>query len=288
MISPRKVHFLFCLVISTSLCSSCISRLSRPAITGYIYNYDNNPVAGCKVAETETDEQGYFYLKEKRINRFFLTEMLSMEAPPVFFTLDIEKEGYQYYQNDFFQRHGGGRRKGALDNLDTLYIKRTDEQIPIERYLYEDWTFSANKNLDTLYGINKNYRVQNLISNTSGFQDKYGWGQVYRYRSASTPDSSWSTESYDLLTSLDISLQKEGTYQGKKTCKYLNPWRHRKEYESTYRESFKIPSDSSYSKGRFTVIGDIIRFDKGFASSNTAYQIDSIDRDVLILIRKSD
>ncbi|TDQ79141.1 hypothetical protein CLV99_0573 [Sphingobacterium yanglingense] len=288
MIVSHKVRFLFCLVISISLFNSCISRLSRPAITGYIYNYDNTPVAGCKVAEAETDAQGYFYLEEQRTNRFLLTEMLSMEAPPVFFTLDIEKEGYQSYQNDFFQRHGGGRQKGALDNIDTLYIKRVGEQIPIERYLYEDWTFSANKNLDTLYGINKNYRIQNIISNTSGFQDKYGWGQVYRYKSTSIPDSSWSTESYDLLTSLDISLQKEGTYEGKKTRKYLNPWRHRKEYERTYREAYKIPSDSSYSKGRFTISGDIIRFDKRFVKANAVYQIDSIDRDILILICKPD
>ncbi len=288
MIVTRKVQFLFCLLASISLFGSCISRLSRPAITGYIYNYDNSPVVGCKVAETETDAQGHFYLKEQRTNRFFLTEMLSMEAPPVFFVIDIEKEGYQSYQNDFFQRHGGARRKGALDNLDTLYIKRIGEQIPIERYLYEDWTFSADKNLDTLYGINKNYRIQNIITNTSRFQDKYGWGQAYRFRSTAVPDSSWSIESYDLLTSLDISLQKEGNYEGKKVRKYLNPWRHRKEYESTYREAYKIPSDSSYNKGKFTIAGDIIRFDKGFANANATYQIDSIDRDVLILVRKLD
>lgn len=282
----HKALFLIIFVLSNCL-SSCISRLSRPAITGYIFDYDNRPVPDCKIGETQTDQDGKFYLKEIRSNRFLLTEMLVMEAPPVFFSLDISKDGYQSYSNDFFQRHGGARRKGAVDNLDTIYIKRLDEVIPIEKYLYDDWTFAANRSLDTLYGTNKNYRINNIINNKSDLRDRSNWGLAYRYRSSEVPDSSWRPQSYDLITTYKVSLRSEGTYQGKLIQKYLNPWRHRREHERTYRESYQIPTDSSNSTGVFKLSGNTLYFDKAFDKNhdNNLYQIDSIDRDVLILIR---
>ncbi|MBL1409385.1 transthyretin-like family protein [Sphingobacterium faecale] len=282
----KKVLLLVCLITSSGILISCLSRLSRPAITGYIFDYNNTPLSGCKVSETKTDAQGRFYLKERRVNRFILTEMFTMEAPPVFFTIDIEKDGYQPYHSDFFQRHGGGRQKGAFDNIDTIYIKRIGQQINIKDYIYDDWIFSTDRNLDTLYGINKNYRFNNPVTNNTEFQDKYNWGLVYKYKSTTPPDGSWNPESYDLLTSCKITLQQNGSYQGIKTCKYINPWRHRKEYDRIYREAYKIPSDSSHSSGHFTLKDNLIHFDNSFMGADAIYKIDSIDRDILILSRK--
>lgn len=263
--------------------SSCISRLNRPAITGYIYDYDNRPIQGCKVGETYTDNNGKFYLKEQRTNRFLLTEMLSMEAPPVFFVLDIEKEGFHSYSKDFFQRHGGGRRKGALDNLDTIYMKRIDETIIADEYLYTNWDIIANKNLDTLYGVNSNYRPQRTMTNNTYFDQQLSWGLIHRFQNTTPPDSSWSPESYDLKTSYSLDLRRDGSYQGYKTLQYLNPWRHRMEYGRTYRESYSIPTDSSQLKGTFNLSATTIYFDKSFAQGNRSYKIDSIDRDIIIL-----
>lgn len=48
--------------------SSCISRLSSPQITGIIVDYDKKPVIGCKVGEAVTDNDGKFFLPEKRYN----------------------------------------------------------------------------------------------------------------------------------------------------------------------------------------------------------------------------
>ncbi|WP_156142752.1 hypothetical protein [Sphingobacterium sp. SYP-B4668] len=281
----RPIVFIVCLITSVCLFNSCISRLSRPAITGYIYDYDNKPVANCRVGETQTDENGKFYLKEIRTNRFLLTEIFAMEAPPIFFTLDIEKEGYKSYSTNFFHKYGGGRAKGALDNLDTVYIKRINETILPENYLYTDWHFAANKDLDTLYGINKNYNMQNPITNTPHFDSKFHSGMIYKFTSSTKPDSAWNPESYDLETTYWVSLREDGLYEGKKTLKYLNPWRHRMEYDRTYREAYTIPSDSTTTKGTFTFLNNTIRFDRHFTNSNTLYSIDSIDRDMIILTK---
>ncbi|ERJ58138.1 hypothetical protein [Sphingobacterium paucimobilis] len=284
MINKNILLVLF--IISCSFFVSCISRLSRPAITGYIYDYDNSPIVDCSVGETKTDAQGKFYLEERRTNRFLLTEMLTLEAPPVFFTLDINKEGYLPYHFDFFQRHGGGRQKGATDALDTIYIRRIDQEIILQDYIYDRWIFSASKNLDTLYGTNKNYRSTNIINRESDFQDHYNWGLVYKYKNKSPIDSSWSVESYDLATSCTINLSRDGSYEGKKIKTYLNPWRHRKEYDRTYRESYQIPNEESDSNGKFSVLGNTLHFDKALVGVPVTYQIDSIDRDILILIQK--
>lgn len=273
------------LVAGMACLNSCISRLNRPAIVGYIYDYDNRPVPGCKVGETVTDEQGKFYLEEVRSNRFLLTEIFAMEAPPSFFVLDIQKDGYQSYRKDFFNRYGGGRLRGAFDNFDTLYIKRVDEVVLPERYIYNTWHFAANKNLDTLYGTNPNYRIQNMVTNNPDFDQKFSYGLVHKYQSTAKPDTAWTAEYYDLETSYYITLHKDGTYQGKKVRKYLNAWRHRMEYDRTYRESYTLPSDSVMTEGKFTLSKRTIRFDQAFNPSGYQYQIDSIDRDVMILTK---
>lgn len=60
------------LIFCCCLFSGCISRLSRPEITGTVLNYQNNPVAGCKVGKTITDANGKFHLKEIRYSKFLM------------------------------------------------------------------------------------------------------------------------------------------------------------------------------------------------------------------------
>ncbi|MCZ4245629.1 hypothetical protein [Pedobacter punctiformis] len=282
----KKLFFIF-LIVSVSLLSACISRLARPAITGTIQDYQNKPVAGCKVGETMTDANGQFYLKEIRYNKFFIPEMFYMEAPPLHYMEKIEKEGFLNYSIEAFHRFGGGQSKGATANLDTIYIKRINEVIKVEDFIYSNWKFAANKNLDTLYGTNTNFRPYNSVTNSRDFVQKMDYGLDYKFRSAKKPDTTWSAESYDLKTTYFVSLHSNGTYRGKKIGKYQNPWKHRREYDRTYRESYSIADDSLNTSGKFKFSKDKIVFDEAFNRSKNTYKIDSIDRDIIILTRSN-
>jgi len=274
-------------VISSCFFSACISRLSRPAITGTILDYQNKPVVGCKVGETVTDKNGKFYLKEIRYNKFFIPEIFMMEAPPLHIFEEIKMEGFLSYKIEGHSTFGGGQRKGASTSIDTIYLKRVNEVIKTDDYLFTKWTFAANKNLDTLYGTNANFRLQNSVTNNSRFVEKVQYGLIYKFNATKKPDSSWSVESYDLKTSYSVLLNSNGTYTGKKVREYQNPWKHRMEYDRTYRESYTIPSDSIDTTGTFSFSKDQIIFDSAFNKAKNSYKIDSIDRDVIILTRKN-
>ncbi|WP_316847534.1 hypothetical protein [Pedobacter psychrodurus] len=275
------------LALSTCFLSSCISRLSGPAITGTILDYQNKPVVGCKVGETVTDKNGKFYLKEIRYNKFFIPEIFMMEAPPLHISEDIKKEGFLSYTIEGHNPFGGGQEKGATSSIDTIYLKRVNEVIKPEDYIYTNWTFAANKNLDTLYGTNANFRLQNSVTNNKAFVEKVQYGLIYKFKATKKADSTWSAESYDLKTTYSLSLKTNGTYTGKKVREYQNPWKHRMEYDRTYRESYTIPSDSINTKGTFSFLKDQVIFDSIFNKAKNSYKIDSIDRDVIILIRKN-
>ena len=283
----NKTNLLFCILICCSLCCSCISRSVRPAIMGYVYDYNNKPVPNCKVGETLTDKDGKFFLEEKRSNRFFLTEIFAMEAPPSFYVITIAKDGYQTYNLDFFDKYGGGRPKGTKDNWDTVYIKQKNQIIKPANYIYTKWKFAANKDLDTLYGTNSNFSLSSPITDNLSFSSKMEYGLDYKFENKVKPDAAWSTESYNLKTTYLIMLNLNGTYHGKKIRNYRNAWKHRMEYERTYRESYTIPSDSVYTNGKFKLANNQIIFDVAFNKSSNIYKIDSIDRDVMILTRQN-
>lgn len=95
------------------LLSSCVSRLSRPAISGVIVDYDKKPVANCQVAETFTDANGHYYLKEIRYNKFLLSEMMIMEAPPLHVVAEISKADFK---ND------------AISYITHMVVARREEQ----------------------------------------------------------------------------------------------------------------------------------------------------------------
>jgi hypothetical protein len=275
------------LAVSICFLSSCISRLSRPAITGTVLDYQNKPVVGCKVGEAITDVNGRFHLKELRYNKFFLTEIFMMEAPPLHFSEIIKKDGFLSYNIEGHNPFGGGQGKGATANIDTIYLKRVNEVVNIKDYIYTNWVFAANKNLDTLYGTNTNFRLENTVTNNSRFIEKMQYGLIYKFNTTKKPDSTWRAESYDLKTTYTVSLKIDGTYTGKKVREYKNPWKHRMEYDRTYRESYVIPGDSIHTKGTFSLLKDKIIFYSAFNKAKNTYKIDSIDRDVIILTRKN-
>lgn len=179
MINKKSPLFL---LVCVCIFSGCISRLSRPAITGTILDYQNKPVVGCKVGETVTDANGKFYLKEIRYSKFFIPEMFYMEAPPLRYMEEIKKEGFLSYRIEAFSTFGGGQGKGATANIDTIYIKRTNEAIKAEDYIYTKWKFAANKNLDTLYGTNANFRAGNYITNDRDFVEKLNYDLDYKFK----------------------------------------------------------------------------------------------------------
>ncbi len=147
-----KTAFLLCLV-SLMLCS-CISRLARPEISGVIVDYDKNPVMGCKVGESVSDKNGHFMLSERRYNAFILTEIMVMEAPPLFVFELIEKNGFEKDAISIMQSFGGGKPKGAKYNIDTVFLKKNNQQFDLPAMLNNSkWNIGYTKNADTLYLI---------------------------------------------------------------------------------------------------------------------------------------
>nr|WP_299035097.1 hypothetical protein [uncultured Tenacibaculum sp.] len=106
--------------------SSCVSRLEQHALYGTIVNMQKHPIVNCTVGTTKTDSSGYFYLPEKRYSKFLLSEMLIVEAPPVAYKIPIKKEGYKTTYIMYHDSRGGGAKKGAIRNLDTIYLKNNN------------------------------------------------------------------------------------------------------------------------------------------------------------------
>ncbi|TDG36440.1 hypothetical protein EZJ43_07940 [Pedobacter changchengzhani] len=148
----RKRAFILCLLSITF--GSCISRLSRPQITGTIVNYDKKPIKGCKVGEVLTDENGHFTLPERRYNAFLLTEIMVMEAPPLFVFEPIEKEGFESDVISMSNPFGGGKPKGAKSPIDTIFLKKKNQQFDLPKMLNNsNWKLAYTKNADTIYMI---------------------------------------------------------------------------------------------------------------------------------------
>ncbi len=150
----RTIFFISIIVLITS----CVSRLRRPEITGIIVDYSGKAITNCKVGEVFTDKNGRFILPEKRYNAFLLTQLFYMEAPPLFVHESIEKKGFEvvdYIKQ--FNRHGGGAGKGAKSNMDTIYLKKNNQEFDLDSLIQSDWNLSANKNWDTIHVISENF-----------------------------------------------------------------------------------------------------------------------------------
>lgn len=168
-----KLKILLLLFLMVSL-SSCVSRLSRPAISGVIVDYDKKPVADCRVGETITDKDGKFYLTEKRYSKFFLSEMMILEAPPLYVMEPITKEGFKSDAISLFNPRGGGQAKGAKYQIDTIFLKKTNQQFDVESLLADNtWNLSYTKNADTIYMVSSKFNDWCKTDNCRAFYNKY-------------------------------------------------------------------------------------------------------------------
>ncbi|WP_316795593.1 hypothetical protein [Pedobacter agri] len=163
---------------------SCISRLRRPEITGVIVDYDKNPISNCKVGEVLTDKNGRFKLMEERYNAFLLTEIFAMEAPPLMVMEQIEKDGFEKDAISMFHKWGGGRKKGAKINLDTIYLKKINQPFNVSALLKKsNWQMGFTKKADTLYLVKNGFeewcktdRCNPFYSEYKALTDNYFYG----------------------------------------------------------------------------------------------------------------
>ncbi|WP_222538177.1 hypothetical protein [Pedobacter polysacchareus] len=154
--------------------SSCVSRLSRPAISGVIVDYDKKPVADCQVGETRTDKNGIFHLTERRYNKFLLSEMMIMEAPPLNVMEPITKAGFESDAISWFNPRGGGQAKGAKYQIDTIFLKKTNQQFDINSMLANNtWNLSYTKNADTIYMLSPKFEDWCKTENCRAFYNNY-------------------------------------------------------------------------------------------------------------------
>lgn len=170
-----------CLLLSLQ---SCISRLRRPEISGVIVDYDKNPIANCKVGEALTDQNGKFTLPEMRYNAFLPTEIFAMEAPPLMVLEPIEKEGYEKDEISIFHSRGGGQPKGAKTVMDTIFLRKINQQFDIPALLKNsEWQLGYTKNADTLLLVKNGFkewcktdRCNPYYSEYQGLTDNYYTG----------------------------------------------------------------------------------------------------------------
>ena len=265
--------------------SSCISRLGRPAMSGTVLGYDNQPISGCVVGETVTDSNGKFYLKEIRYNTFFLSEMFIMEAPPLHVEERIEKPGYKALNISIHHTFGGGRRKGAHFPLDTIFLKKVDEEIAAKDVIFAKWTFNATKDVDTLYAINNNFRQNNSnLHDGSSFFRVMSYGLQYLYQAPKPVDTAWTIDSYSLETTGVLELRANGSYRSTVVKTYHSPWQIKLIYEDrTRRRSISLPNDTLIRTGNFIFADSEIKFSNGIVNQKTRFKIDSLDRDVMAL-----
>lgn len=160
-----------CLLLSLQ---SCISRLRRPEISGVIVDYDKKPIANCKVGEALTDQNGKFTLPEMRYNAFFLTEIFAMEAPPLMVYEPIEKTGFEKDVISIFSSRGGGQRKGAKSVMDTIFLRKINQQFDIPVLLKNsEWQLGYTKNADTLLLIKNGFRDWCKTDRCDPFYNEY-------------------------------------------------------------------------------------------------------------------
>ncbi|QCE43391.1 hypothetical protein [Psychroserpens sp. NJDZ02] len=133
------------------LLTSCVSRLSRPLISGVITDFNGHPINQCHVGEVVTDQNGMFTLSEKRYSEF----IFHLEAPPLMVSEIIHKKGYEDKNIYSFSSFGGSGRKGLKWNLDTIRLKEDrQKQIKLNN---TKWNFSTNKTMDTICFIKSTF-----------------------------------------------------------------------------------------------------------------------------------
>lgn len=153
-----KNSHLISFFVLTLFLGSCVSRLQRHSLCGTLVDIHKKPVNNCNVGETKTDSAGYFCLPEIRYNRFLPAEILHTEAPSVFYREAIAKEGYKRKTIDYFNKFGGGLKKGAHRELDTIYlVKEEPSKAELDQLLQGQWEMRFGKNTDIIYMVRSGF-----------------------------------------------------------------------------------------------------------------------------------
>ncbi|WP_316751855.1 hypothetical protein [Pedobacter gandavensis] len=266
-----KLRFLLPLC-SIALLSSCISRLARPAISGVIVDYDKNPVADCRVGETVTDKNGSFYLKELRYNKFLLSEMMIMEAPPLHVDEPIVKAGFVSDAIILHNPRGGGQAKGAKYQIDTIFLKRTNQQFDLAALLVnKDWKLSYTKNADTIYMLRSGFAEWCKTDKCRKFFNDYEALTDNYYHSNSKNLSAGVIKRF-------IDLKFEGDHSGR-----LQLVKH---YKSTFEGPNK-ESDTLNTRFKWALVNtDVIQFKVPQQTEiSYSYQVASIDLYQMMLVK---
>lgn len=229
------------LLLTLASLQSCVSRLRRPEITGVIVDYDKKPIANCKVGEVLTDKNGRFELPEKRYNAFFLTEIFAMEAPPLMVFEPIEKNGFVKDAVSIFHKWGGGQRKGAKHEIDTIFLRKTNQTFHVAALLKNsDWKLGFTKQADTVYLVKKGFKEWCKTDRCSPFYGEYqALVDNYTYGGKNLPEGM-------IRRSIDLKFVDE-----KSPVKVVRVH----EYKSTF-EGPNRPPDTTNTKGSYQLLNN--------------------------------
>lgn len=206
-IIPRLKNFAV-LIIAILMLSSCLSRLIRPSLTGTIVDFDGNPIENCTVGSVKTNKDGYFKLSEIRKNRFLISEMMIMEAPPVFISEHVHKDGYEDEKIEIFHKYGGGLPKGTQWNLDSIHLMESSFD-DYGKLLQNSWVAVDLADENALYLLRNNFKERcktqkcNIISN-----------KLYPYITKSSGDT--------IATTIHLNLKENGQMDVVKILHYGN------------------------------------------------------------------
>ena len=115
-------HKSFILFIVCILQACLVSRTERPRLTGYVFDAETkSPIINCNIGEAKTNNLGYFELKERRYLEF---TWLGMEAPPIYINEIVYHADYLNDTIQLFSNFGGGLKRGAHWEVDTIFLKR--------------------------------------------------------------------------------------------------------------------------------------------------------------------
>ncbi|WP_165749295.1 hypothetical protein [Cellulophaga sp. Z1A5H] len=252
------------------VCSSCISRLVRPALSGTIVDFNGNPIDSCLVGETVTDHNGNFYLKEIRKNYFFITEVLVMEAPPLFVREQISKANYTTTVFKNFNSRGGGAKKGTHWRLDTLHLKKENFKIDTT-FLSQKWKVAATKNLDSLYIIKSNFMELCKLQHCSRIYDEY-----YKYSSDSYYNQSKNLPDSIVQKIIELDLSTTHSLAATKIIQYG---------DKTGKSTIRKANDTLTTIGKWNFKDDLLLFNSNFDELNGKYAVEENNYEYLLVIK---
>ncbi|AWG25135.1 carboxypeptidase-like regulatory domain-containing protein [Flavobacterium kingsejongi] len=241
--------------------SSCISRLQRPEIRGTVTDFEGNPIPGAAIAETQSQNDGSFTLKEQRYSQFLITELLTMEAPPLAYGFTITKEGYQ--EKHFFEMstHGGGARKGNTHTIDTIFMKRAAAS-PIDPKLFEkSWDVRSTQNADTLFFIHPNFQARCITQDCAIFHQQYSKAGIENSKNQ-------RATTFSGIPQFTVTFQKEN--------------------QLSIQMIQKDSKEAILYKGKWALKKDQLELESKTSPLHPSYTIKDFERNYFILIRNKE